>query len=89
MIMNSLIIEKCFKAFRLFNNSKYHNFELTRSLSTSSALYGKRNFRKFLYFERGTPLDHEWFKNNPELIDRKILIDLNLDFDLLFLNSQF
>lgn len=69
--MNSLVTQKCYNTIYLLSNSKYPNIQLVRSLSTSSVLYGKRNFKKFLYFDRGTPVDHQWFRDNPDKVDRK------------------
>ncbi|XP_035234063.1 39S ribosomal protein L41, mitochondrial-like [Stegodyphus dumicola] len=45
------------------------NLNFNRTIAISCTLYGKRNFRKFLYHKRGTPLDLNYFKNNPELVD--------------------
>ncbi|GFT74726.1 39S ribosomal protein L41, mitochondrial [Nephila pilipes] len=46
-------------------------FDCIRNISSSSTLYGKRNFRKFTIPRRGNVEDLKWFRKHPELIDRK------------------
>lgn len=82
--MNSALVKKsynktylCLQSHSILN---YFKAEFKKSLSTSSVLYGKRNFRKFLHFERGSPIDKEWFKNNPEAVDCKIFFNYYLSF---------
>ncbi|KAG8184663.1 hypothetical protein JTE90_012148 [Oedothorax gibbosus] len=58
---NNFVLFKCTRSF-IYQVTK-------RDISTSSTLCGKRNFRKFLYHTRGTPLDHEYYKENPQLVD--------------------
>ncbi|KFM78576.1 39S ribosomal protein L41, mitochondrial, partial [Stegodyphus mimosarum] len=71
----SLIIFKCSLSSRglpelaFALNKANVNLNLNRTISISCTVYGKRNFRKFLYHRRGTHLDHKYFKENPELVD--------------------
>ncbi|XP_054712688.1 39S ribosomal protein L41, mitochondrial-like [Uloborus diversus] len=74
----NIIFQSIFSRNSKFNLQQAYNAsksltagEGSRSVCTSSVVYGKRNFRKFLYHRRGTPLDHQWFKEHPEEIDRR------------------
>ncbi|XP_015904178.2 large ribosomal subunit protein mL41 [Parasteatoda tepidariorum] len=60
--------------FHLHNTSRIgfsKTFQFVRNFTVSSALYGKRNFRKFTYPNRGTPLDKKYFREHPELVDQR------------------
>ncbi|GBM44590.1 39S ribosomal protein L41, mitochondrial [Araneus ventricosus] len=45
--------------------------EVSRTISTSSPSYGKRNFRKFNVANRGTYEDLKYFEEHPELEDQR------------------
>ncbi|KAF8795722.1 39S ribosomal protein L41, mitochondrial-like [Argiope bruennichi] len=57
-----------FKLCPIFHKSQ---IEVSRTISTSSPAYGKRNFRKFNVAKRGTYEDLKYFEEHPELEDQR------------------
>ncbi|GFR28125.1 39S ribosomal protein L41, mitochondrial [Trichonephila clavata] len=72
--MISIKICQAFNSFNpqiLISVHKAVYFDFIRNISSSSVLHGKRNFRKFTIPKRGNADDLKWFREHPELVDRK------------------